>query len=311
MRVENNETTTRASIIAQRMTDASEDDEDSDHSNENDNEQAPPPLTQQSPIHLGNAEYDRLTEKQLPDSEATDVVPAETKLTFVGKNLSLDDEDNESDSDDDSEVWRLRKRHARKILAPLSSRQFFKPNLDNEAITKKRLQRPKSASELRLAEQHANLHRRRQSAPLLVSAEARRLSSPGRTRKSKVPSRLRVLTSPSRTNPMHGQRPNIPLPANVSRKDGTKSRLAPLATRNPLVGRKRRPFSREESLAVKNGVLKFGGDWALIKAHFKDILASRSLINIKDHARILIIKGRLDPASLKFYGEEDVVLVDV
>ena len=94
-------------------------------------------------------------------------------------------------------------------------------------------------------------------------------------------------------------------------KDGTKPRLAPLAIRNPLVGRKRRPFSREESLAVKNGVLKFGGDWALIKTHFKDILASRSLIHIKDHARILIIKGKLDPARLKFDGEEDVVLVDV
>lgn len=314
--VEHTNTATRASIAVQRMTDESEDEENSDHSNENHDEGAPPPLTQLSPILVSNTQNERLTEEPLQDSEATEVVPAEPKLPFVGNNQSMDDEHKEIDSDDDSKAWSVRKRRARKILAPLTSRHFFKPNVDTEGFNKKRLQRQnstQSASESYTTEQNTNIHRRRQSDPQSSSSQPGRLLSPGRKR-------LRVLISPSRANPMERQQPGIPSfvtagtntrASNIRRKDGTKPRLAPLATRNPLVGRKRRPFSREESLAVRNGVLKFGGDWALIKTHFKDILGSRSLIHIKDHARILIIKGNLDPASLKFYGDEDVVLVDV
>ena len=313
----NKPATTRASTTAQETTYAREDDEDSDHSNENHEEGTATSRAQVSPILLSNTEQQRLTEQGLQDSEATEIVPAEPKSTFVGKNQSLVDE---SDSDDDPEVRSTRQRHPRKILAPLSSCHFFKSN--SEDVNKKRLQRQKStqsASELLPVVQSTSSqrHRRRQSDPLSQKEEQARISSLGRTRNI---NQLRALISPPRTNPMKKQQPDIPSVvttgtktrvSSIRRKDGSKSRLAPLATRKPLVGRKRRPFSREESLAVKNGVLKFGGDWALIKTHFKDILASRSLIHIKDHARILIIKGKLDPGSLKFYGEEDVVLVDV
>lgn len=322
---ENNDSATRASIATQRMADASEDDEDSDHSNENHDEQAPPFLTQQSPILLSSTEKERLAEEPLQDSEATEVVPT-SKLTFAGKNRSLQGDDNESDSDDGSEVWSVRRSHARTILAPLSSRHIFKQSFDGGSVNTKRLRRPKSTqstAELYVAEQNTNvhLHRRRHSHPQSVTIEQRRYSSPERKRKTKRPSRLRISTSPSRTNPMERQQlPEVPslLTGGTStrspimrRNDGTKPRLAPLAVRKPLVGRKRRPFSRDESLAVRNGVLKFGGDWVRIKTHYKDILVSRSLIDIKDHARILNIKGKLDPKSSKFYRDEDVVLVDV
>jgi Myb-like DNA-binding domain len=62
---------------------------------------------------------------------------------------------------------------------------------------------------------------------------------------------------------------------------------------------KRRPFTEKENNAVKEGVSRYGSDWAAIKTHFPQTLHGRTCLHIKDRARTLVKKGKLDPALLQ------------
>lgn len=72
-----------------------------------------------------------------------------------------------------------------------------------------------------------------------------------------------------------------------------KLRIAALA----LQGRtKRRPFTGKENDAIAEGVARFGSDFVAIRQHFVQTLHGRTVLSIRDRARALMKKGKIDPA---------------
>ena len=197
----------------------------------------------------------------------------------TGHSLPFDDDD------EDTSLDAAQQRQKRKHLNPLSPL----PSLPTPVSQKKRARTISSAFEENWSPnaKEGTAVNSRHRFPLLSEGRKTSVPSPrrGRLTTSRGPKTV-ALSTVSRS------RHTVP---NEKTQNMERLRIAALAL---MENTKRRPFSEKENIAIMEGVSMYGSDWAAIKKHFAQTLHSRTLLHIKDRARTLIKKGKLDPAWL-------------
>ncbi len=266
-------------------------------------------LTQHSSSTNCHGADDTRNEEEIPDSEATELVPAQHNSTFNGSGLSFDDADDEAIS--------LLKRRSPKILAPLSSRrsQLHSPAAKRRKIHGENESPNLGAPSFRviIGQKNKKSRRRHEHNDLREVDRDEAMIAPRRT--GSVP---RVTIPSSNSNQENEEHRQLKMSTSFSARirfgKHKFAAMRALKRKHSAPVRstcKRRPFSGEENQAVLEGVQMFGSDWTKIKAHFHETLAARSIINIQDRARSLSKKGILDSVSLEYNDADEVVFVDV
>jgi len=205
-------------------------------------------------------EQNPFSQEQLPSMTRPEVMQRQTPSKTIHSLSSDDDEEEEAII----EVRRQKKRRYSNPLSPL-------PNLQTSEMKRKMRARWVDAMEENWSSS---------------SLGEQPMSGPRRFVQSVVPpNRGRYVQS------SHGQvRPKPPLGVDPTHEE--RLRIAALALAD---GRKRIPFSEKENSAIQQGVRLYGDDWAAIKKHFVETFHSRTILHIKDRARVLIKKRKLDP----------------
>jgi hypothetical protein len=211
--------------------------------------------------------------KEEPDAEQQH--EATPSKTIIHNSFSFDD-----DEDSIREAQHRRKRQHLNPLSPLPSL----PTPEN----KKKRPRP-SASEENLSPNYPG-DRPPQGHRRLITA------TQGPTSGTSPQFR------PRRWNSIQGHRStgalsSVGLPRDGAPRAQTLDRLR-IAALALAQNTKRRPFNEKDDTAIKEGVSMYGNDWVAIKTHFVQTLQDRTLLHIKDRARTLVKKGKLDPAML-------------
>jgi Myb-like DNA-binding domain len=191
------------------------------------------------------------------------------------------------DDDEDASLEAARHRQKRRHLNPLSPL----PSVRTPESNKKRARTASATFEENWspnATKDATVNSRNRR---LIPSEGLKASVASPRRRPKQLTTRKGPTSVASSSVSHS-RQGVP---NDRIQNLERLRIAALAL---MQNTKRQPFSEKENAAIMEGVSMYGSDWAAIKKHFMLTLHRRTLLHIKDRARMLIKKGKLDPAWL-------------